>query len=316
MLERWLFPFAPDDGGAGGALAGGDAGGTPGSDPVSPPTAPTPERPGSLQRPTWLPEADSRFFDPAKGFDAEKLYKSYGDAHGLIGKRIGELDETQRGVLLDIARPEIESLLAVDIRAKLAQDEEWLAPLLEARLPKPPEAYELPAALVEKGLDVNTEDPLYQRAVEVAKARGLPQEAFGEFLELATEMVAPYLPKPIEERLAAAGPDFPDRAVRVRNTVRTLASRVNGPAGAQATVAAVDALLAEVVTPAAFQGLEALVRATNEKPLTGEVAGSGRRTWTREQLDKAVADPRYRVDRAYTAEITAAFQQLFGGDRL
>lgn len=307
MLERWSFLFAPEGAESG---AGGDAGGTPGAVPEAPPAATAPERP------PWLPEADSRFFDPAKGFDAEKLYKSYGDAHGLIGKRIGELDETQRGVLLDIARPEIEALLSVDLKNKLAADEEWLAPLLEARLPKAPEAYELPAAMVEKGLDVNTEDPLYQRAVEVAKARGLPQEAFGEFLELATEMVAPYLPKPIEERLAAAGPDFPDRAIKVRNTVRTLASRINGPSGAQATVAAVDALLAEVVTPAAFQGLEALVRATAEKPLTGEAAGSGRKVWTKEGLEKAVADPRYRVDREYTREITAGFQQLFNGDKL
>jgi hypothetical protein len=310
MFDRWLLPFAPDDGGAGGAPAVEGDGGTPVSVQNAPPAAATPERP------SWLPEADTRFFDPAKGFDAEKLYKSYGDAHGLIGKRIGELDETQRSVLLDIARPEIESLLTVDLKNKLAGDEEWLKPLLEARMPKAPESYELPAAVVEKGININAEDPLYQKATEMAKARGLPQEAFGEFLELATEMVRPYLPKPIEERLAEAGPDFPDRAVRVRNTVRTLASRVNGPGGAQATVAAADALLAEITSPAAFQGLEALLKATAEKPLTGEVAGSGRKVWTKESLEKAVADPRYRIDREYTREITAGFAQLFNGDKL
>lgn len=312
MFQRWFLPFAPEgaDGGAPPAGAQGGDGGTPGAVPGAPPAAAAPERP------SWLPETETRFFSADKGFDPEKLYKSYGQVEGLIAKRIGELDETQRGVLLDIARPEIESLLTVDLKTKLAQDEEWLKPLLEARLPKAPEKYEVPAAVVEKGIDVNPEDPIYQKAVEVAKARGLPQEAFAEFLDIATEMVKPYLPKPIEQRLAAAGPDFPDRAVRVRNTVRTLASRVNGPAGAQATVAAADALLAEIVSPAAFQGLEAVLKATQEKPLTGEVAGSGRKVWTKESLDKAVADPRYRVDKEYTAEITRGFQQLYNGEKL
>jgi len=310
LVDRWVPLFAPDAANGGGVPATGGDGGTPaaGGDPAPPPPAP--------ERPAWYPETDSRFWNPERGLDAEKLYKSYGDAHGLIGKRIGELDETQRGVLLDIARPEIESLLAVDLRNKLAQDEEWLKPLLEARLPKAPEAYEVPAAVVEKGIDINPEDPLYQQAVEKAKAHGLPQEAFAEFLDLATQMVQPYLPAPIEERMAAAGPDFPDRAVRARNVVRTLASRVNGPQGAQATVAAVDALLSEITTPAAFQGLEAVLKATQEKPLTGEVAGSGRKVWTRELLDQAVGDPRYRTDKAFYAEVTRGFQQLNNGDKL
>jgi hypothetical protein len=308
LVDRFL-PFAPEDGGAGGAPAVEGDGGTPAAVPETPPAATAPERP------SWLRDTDSRFWSD-KGLEAETLYKSYGEARGLLGKRIGELDETQRAVLLDIARPEIESLLAVDLKNKLASDEEWLKPLLDARLPKAPEAYEVPAPLVEKGIDINPDDPLYQRAVEVAKARGLPQEAFSEFLELAVEMATPYMPKPIEQRQLEAGPDFPDRALRVRNTLRTMASRVNGPGGAQATVAAVDALLSEIVTPAAFQGLEALVKGTAEKPLAGEIAGSGRKVWTKEALEKGVADPRYRVDKEYTREITQGFAQLFNGDRL
>src|SRR6476646_11684981 len=103
LIGNWFPTFAPDgaDGGATPAPAGGGDGGTPaaGGDPAPPAPSPAPERP------PWLPE---RFYDPAAGPKYETLAKSYTEAQSLIGKRIGELDETQRGVLLDIARPEIE----------------------------------------------------------------------------------------------------------------------------------------------------------------------------------------------------------------
>lgn len=304
-MIRELFPlFAPEgaDGGATPPLAAGGDGGTPAAGGAPPPPAP--------ERPPWLPE---RFYDPAAGPKYETLAKSYTEAQSLIGKRIGELDETQRGVLLDIARPEIESLLTVDLKNRLSTDEEWLKPLLEARLPKAPESYELP---VLEGKELLPDHPVLKEAQELAKGLGLPQEAYAKLVELGARLIEPLVPRPIEERELEAGPDFHDRAMRVRNVVRTLASRVNGPAGAQATVADGDALLGEIVTPAAFRGLEALLKATQEKPLTGEVAGSGRKVWTKEALRAAVADPRYRSDKAYYADVTRGFEQLNNGETL
>lgn len=258
-------------------------------------------------RPEWAPE---QFWDADAGqVRVEDLAKSYREAHSLIGRRVGDLSPDARRKLAESLPDEMRAAWGEEIRAGLAEDEEFLKPLREKwseGLPKAPDAYDFATIELPDGLALDAENPVLLKAAEMAKEWGLPQERFAQLVALGAELSPP--PVPLEERMAAVGPDFVQRATTATNRARSIAG------DDQPSRAAIDAVLTELHSPEAFRGLELLLAARGERRMPEDVGGQPGLVKTEAELNAMQADPRYWKERdpSFIKQVTDGFARLVG----
>ncbi len=261
---------------------------------------------GAVERPDYI---DEKFWDAEAGAPrVEDLAKSYREVQSLVGRRVGDLSPDARRKLAESLPDEMRSTWAEEVKAQLAQDEEWLKPIREqweAGLPRAPEQYDLDAIELPDGIVLDPESPMLAEAAEWAKGVGLPQERFGELLALGAKLLAPS--PSLEERVAAFGADFRPRATAATNQALTAA-------GADAeSKGAVQALLADIMSPEALRGLEILLAARGEKPMPDERGQGVAQAVTQETLESMVRDPRYWRDRdpAFVRQVDDGYRRLY-----
>lgn len=267
--------------------------------------------PASLARPEWL--SDDRYWNAEKGsLEAEKLYGSYRELQGAFGRRVSELGPASIKALVEHIPDEMRTAWTEETKTKLATDAEWLKPLIEAQLPKPPEAYEI-APDVKAPVDKDSE--LYKEFTDFAKQSGLPNEAFNKLLQFAEKIAPPVMTDDerqaeLDTRLKALGPNPGDRIKSVVQAARNaLAPDLRD---------GINDFMGAIVDPRAFMALEALVKASGERqPPTGAGAPAVDSV-TQESLDAMTRDPRYWRERdpAFVARVTAGFQKLYGGETI
>ena len=94
-------------------------------------SAPAAEAGTKAERPEWLGE---KFWDGEAGTPrTEQLARSYGDLERLIGSRVGDLSVEARRKLAEALPDTLKETWAGELRAKLGEDPEFLAPLEEDR---------------------------------------------------------------------------------------------------------------------------------------------------------------------------------------
>jgi hypothetical protein len=274
-------PTAPDNAAAEGAAA-------PGSAEVQP-------EPQAPQKPEIIPD---KFWDVEAGQPrVEDLAKSYAGLESLLGKRVDQLDETQREQLFDV----IPDKALQAAREKLKQDEGFVAELMEAQRAAVPEKYEVPAEILPEGVEgIDEEHPLYQGAVEFAKEHGLAQDAFNKLVQQGIQLLPDA--RPLEARMKEVGADFDARA----RATMTAARNVLGEDQREA----LEALEGRLYEPSEFAAYEALVKAATRETPPQPADSKPTPTITQEQLDQRVRDPRYRKDPTFRAETERLFQEL------
>lgn len=278
----------------------------------TPPGGETPiaaEAGAKAERPEWLADDPHGYWDADKGeLRGEALYQSFQDTKRLIGSRVGDLGPEARRKLAEALPDTLKETWTGELRARLGEDAEFLAPLEEkwksAHLKAAPEAYEVPQLSEERGFD--PEHALYGKAVETAKRLGLDQAAFGEVMGLLAEAQADQaaaLSGATTEQWKASVPDLEQRANVVNNRLKVLAPEHG------------QALLEQVRDPNAFLALEAVIKATSAKPLALEPVQAPEQI-TQAKLDEMMNDPRYwdstQRDPAYHAMVTKHFGKLYG----
>lgn len=286
-------------------------GGEPGAE-TQPDGAPSPVAAGPTDGPPeYLANGLEKFWDgDAKSLKGEDLARSYREVQSLIGRRVGDLSPAARKQLAESLPDEMRATWSSEIKAALAEDQEFLGPLIEKalaeKLPKAPEAYMAP-----EGADIDIEHPAFAKAAEIATKAGMSQDAFNELIGVAVELLAPYegpLSYDVPALKEAIGPDVEQRAAAVGNRVRSLLGPDEG-----------NVLLRSAMHPDAFLALERLVKATSEEPLPLEGDGAGQGQATEEQLRHDMLDPRYwnpaKRDPSFVARITEGFRKLHG-DRI
>lgn len=258
------------------------------------------------ERPEWLGD---KFWDAEAGAPrTEQLARSYSDLERLIGSRVGDLGPEARRKLAEALPDTLKETWDGEMRARLSEDAEFLAPLEEkwksAHLKAAPEAYEVPKLSEERGFD--PEHVLYGKAVETAKRLGLDQAAFGEVMGLLAEAQADQaaaLSGATTEQWKSSVTDLEQRANAVNNRLKALAPEHG------------QALLEQVRDPNAFLALEAVIKATSAKPLALEPVQAPEQL-SEAQLRQMQRDPRYtdpvKRDPAFVAQIQKGWQRLYG----
>lgn len=212
--------------------------------------------------------------------------------------------------------------------------EEWKAHRdREASRPQPPKTaaeYAFEPSEKIKGY-IKTDDPVLAIARDAALEIGLPKDAFGKFVgkiyEVAQEkglLATPYDAmaegKKIADRVAP-GKSWEEAKPIVAGIVKEMESFA-GVVADQLKLGenAKGLLLSLADESSGIELLQALSGAMGKDPafkVAGNAAAAGQ--WTKESLDKAVADPRYQphspqYDKAYRAEVDAGFRQLYGSE--
>lgn len=255
-------------------------------------------------RPEWL---DEKFFDAESGQPrVEELSKSYRELQGAFGRRLGDLSAEARRKLAEAVPDEMRATWGEEVRAKLVEDEEFLKPLREKwseGLPKAPDAYDFEQIELPDGLALDLESPTLAKAAELAKEWGLPQERFAQLVALGAELSPP--PASLEDRMAAVGPDYVNRATAAVN-------RARAAAGDDANaLAAVEAVLGELQSPDAFRGLEVLLSTRSERRMPDETATTQPEV-TVEALREIQSRPDYNARPDLQKQVRAGFNKLFG----
>lgn len=259
-------------------------------------------------RPEWLGENDAHFFDAEAGqVRADQLYKSYSELRSAFGKRVHDLSPEARKALISAVPDDMRSAWEQEARQKFAEDEEFINPLLESRLPKPPEAYEIAPETLPEGLELDKDSEIYAAVEDLARKHALPNEAFNELVKIGAQIMAP--PRPLEERIAELSEAFPkETAVQVVTAARN--------AVPEAERAGLDALLARIHEPAEFKALAALVNGRREKAAPDPVAGPAMPALDQNKLESMMQDERYwhpqKRDPSFIEEVTAGFRKLYG----
>jgi hypothetical protein len=256
------------------------------------------------ERPEWI---DTKFWDADAGQPrVEDLAKSYREAQSLIGRRVSDMSVEARRKLAETIPDEMRATWGEEVKAKLVEDEDFLAPLREkwaADLPKAPEAYDFDSIELPDGLALDLENPLISEAAELAKGWGLSQERFAELVALGARLSPP--PASLEDRMAAVGPDFVNRATAAVN-------RAKAAAGEDPKArAAVDAVLSELQSPEAFRGLEVLLSTRAERRMPDETA-QAQPAVTLESLREIQARPEYTQRPDWQEQVRKGFTQLYG----
>lgn len=267
-------------------------------------TTPTTEAADAPQRPAFLPE---KFWDGDSGQPrVEDLAKSYTELQGAFGRRLGDLSAEARRKLAEAVPDEMRATWGDEVKARLAEDEEFLKPLREkwaADLPKAPDAYDFEQIELPDGLALDLESPTLAKAAELAKEWGLPQERFAQLVALGAELSPP--PASLEDRMAAVGPDFVNRATAAVNRAKAAAG--DDPKA----MAAVNAVLNELQSPEAFRGLEVLLSTRSERRMPDEAATSQPQV-TVESLREIQARPEYATRPDWQKQVRDGFNKLFG----
>lgn len=267
-------------------------------------TTATTETAAAPERPSFLPE---KFWDADAGQPrVEDLSKSYAELQSAFGRRLGDLSADARRKLAEAVPDEMRATWGEEIKAKLVEDEEFLAPLREKwaeSLPKAPEAYDFETIKLPDGLALDLEHPVVAKAAEMAKEWGLSQERFAELVALGAELSPP--PASLEDRMAAVGPDFVNRATAAVNRAKAAAG--DDPKAR----AAVDAVLSELHSPDAFRGLEVLLSTRSERRMPDETA-TAQPAVTIESLREIQARPEYSQRPDWQAQVRAGFTKLYG----
>lgn len=255
-------------------------------------------------KPDWL---DEKFYDPDAGQPrVEELSKSYRELQGAFGRRIGDLSAEARRKLAEAIPDEMRATWADEVKSRLAEDDEFLAPLREkwaADQPKAPEEYDLAAVELPEGLELDKDHPALAKAAELAKAAGMGQEQFAQLVALGAELMGP--PASFEERMAAIGDDYGPRATALVNKARAAAG-----ADPQAR-AAVEAALAEMHSPEAFRGMELILAQRGEKPAPND-GGAALQAVSVDSLKEIQARSDYRERPDLQRQVREGFQRLFG----
>lgn len=216
-------------------------------------------------RPDHIPE---KFWNAETGgVRIKELAGAYTGAESLIGKRLQELGDDDRGKLFEHARGYFTEPLTKELREKLAADDEFLAPIREKwaadNKPVVPEAYEVPEALREFA---PVDDPLTVGMSEWAKDAGLSQDQFngmvGKFASVIEGLKTASTAK-LDEIKASIGPDYAKREKVVVTALR----------GAGEWDPDVLALTKSARTDAEFRGLEKIVARFHERPLPSSERG-------------------------------------------
>lgn len=270
-------------------------------------TTTTTDQPGgdtiaaAAERPEWI---EPKFWDQDAGTPrVEDLAKSYREAQSLIGRRVSDLSPEARRKLAESLPGEMRQTWEQELREKLAADDEFLAPLIEGRMPKAPEAYEVDKIDLPEGFALDADHPMLVKAQEFARAKGMSQEDFAALVTMGAELTAP--PASLEDRMAALGTDYETRGKAVINRALTAAGQ-DGEARA-----AVQALLGEVMSPEALRGVELLLAARGEKPAPVD-NGTREAPMTREALMEIQARPEYRDRRDWQEQVRRGFTRLYG----
>lgn len=253
------------------------------------------------ERPDWI---DPKFWDQDAGAPrVEDLSKSYRELQSAFGRRLGDLSVEARRQLAETVPDEMRQTWEEELRTKLAGDDKFLAPLLESRMPKPPEAYELDKVTLPEGFALDPEHPVLSKAMEFAKSKGMSQDDFAALVSMGAELTEP--PASLEDRMAALGPDYETRGKALINRALTAAGQ-DGEARAS-----VQALLGEVMSPEAMRGVELLLAARGEKPAPVD-NGTREAPLTREALMEIQARPEYRERRDWQEQVRQGFTRLYG----
>lgn len=266
-------------------------------------------------RPEWLTE--EKFWDADTGrIRDQEMYTSYRNIQGTLGKRLSELPVAQRQALIDAIPEETRSTWDTETRAKLAADEEFIKPLLEARLPKAPEKYELTPELVPVLDKLDLEDPVFVEAQDFARSKGLSNEDFAKLVNMGVSLFpAPMTPEEqendIKARVGAMGEGFLARAEQTLTAARNaLPANLKDGLGP---------LFGRIMQPAEFLAFEALVQSRGEtKPADPRLNAVVQPLPTRDELRAKMNDERYwhpqKQERAYIDSVTALYQKVLGDE--
>ncbi|MFG1300362.1 hypothetical protein V5F49_11265 [Xanthobacter sp. V3C-3] len=172
-------------------------------------------------------------------------------------------------------------------------------------------------------------DPLLDIAREAALQVGLPKDAFGRFVNTIYDaavdkglLAAPYDAiaegRKIAERIAP-GRQWPEAKADVARLVADMGSFADTLGDQLKLGDGAKSILKSLADEASgIELLQALSGSITKQPAfggNGQPAGTG--GWTKEGLDKAVADPRYhphspQYDKEFRAKVDAGFRQVHG----
>lgn len=172
-------------------------------------------------------------------------------------------------------------------------------------------------------------DPLLDIAREAALQVGLPKDAFGKFVNTIYDaavdkglLAAPYDPvaegRKIAERIAP-GRQWPEAKAEVARLVADMGSFADTLGDQLKLGDGAKSILKSLADEASgIELLQALSGSFDKAPAfggNGQPAGAG--GWTKESLDRAVADPRYhphspQYDQEFRAKVDAGFRQVHG----
>lgn len=175
------------------------------------------------------------------------------------------------------------------------------------------------------------DDPILSIARDAALEIGLPKDSFGQFVgkiyEVAQEkglLATPYDAMAEGRKIAdriAPGKSWEEAKPIVAGVVKEMESFAGVVADQLKLGENAKGLLLSLTDEASgVELLQALSGAMGKDPafkVTGAPASGSQ--WTKENLDRAVADPRYQphspqYDKAYRAEVDAGFRQLYGSE--
>lgn len=230
----------------------------------------------------------------------EELETAYQGAQSLLGKRLNELDDESRKLFTAHVDKELEATLERNLRERLATDEEWLNPLLEARKPKAPEQYEINKELL--GFEPPAEDPLINGVIEFAKRNALQQDAINELFGVYGKV--------IKDQEAAAAAELEAESAKITDypkRQRALKDFVVGLTGSTA--------LLEVVSNAkAFADLERLVAASREAPLPATKVETPPPRKTKAEIMELRFSPDFARNPSKQEEYNKWFKEEYPGD--
>ncbi|GLI25642.1 hypothetical protein XFLAVUS301_53160 [Xanthobacter flavus] len=176
---------------------------------------------------------------------------------------------------------------------------------------------------------IKPDDPVLAIARDAAHEIGLPKDHFGKFVgkifEVAQDkglLAQPYDPlaegRKIAERIAP-GKSWEEAKPVVTGVVKEMESFAGVVADQLKLGEGAKGLLLSLTDEASgVELLQALSGAMGKDPafkVAGNAAAAGQ--WTKESLDKAVADPRYNplspgYDKAFREQVDAGFRQVHG----
>ncbi len=159
---------------------------------------------------------------------------------------------------------------------------------------------ELTAAMAEKGIDLLADDnPLMAGMKGVAKDLNMSQEGLNKFAEtfIANQMESENLR--VQNELSELGPNANARINEVQQWAKGLPADI-------------APLLEAVATSAkGIEFIEFVMSKNNEAQIPSKANQESTGVNSKQELDRMVADPRYRTDASYRAQVEAKANKMF-----